>query len=370
MDPFVSFVVPCYNLAHLLTECIDSILAQKYRNFELLIMDNCSPDNTPHVAASFKDPRVKHIRNRINIGHVRNFNKGITMARGKYVWLVSADDRLRSPGALGRYVDLMERNPGVGYVFSRAIEVQGSKEVGLAEWTNCGEKVRVWNGRSFLSRLIQNNCIVMSSAMVRKECYDKVGLFPLDLPYACDWYLWSVLALHYQVGYLPEAMVSVRIHEQSLTTTFKQEGTPTCIVDELEVLWRVTHQAKLAGVISHRHAIHVAIASRTARALKPRTAAGTNQVFGQADFEALLRRYANDRKDEKDIRALLFMSGGDDQFWGGDYLNAAQAYWQGLKLRPWWMRIWAKYLLLWTGGLGVRVRRFYLAARRLSAGAR
>ena len=84
MDPIVSFVVPCYRLAHLLPECISSILAQTYQDFEILIMDNCSPDNTPEVARSFDDPRVKHIRNEVNLGHLRNFNKGIATSRGKY----------------------------------------------------------------------------------------------------------------------------------------------------------------------------------------------------------------------------------------------------------------------------------------------
>ena len=80
MNPLVSFVVPCYKLAHLMPQCVNSILRQSYENYEILIMDNCSPDNTPEVAASFGDPRVKLVRNETNLGHVRNFNKGITLA--------------------------------------------------------------------------------------------------------------------------------------------------------------------------------------------------------------------------------------------------------------------------------------------------
>jgi glycosyltransferase involved in cell wall biosynthesis len=115
--PLVTFVVPCYKLAHLLQECVNSILEQTYANFEVLIMDNCSPDNTPEVARSFQDPRVKHIRNETNIGHLRNFNKGVSTASGKYVWLLSADDSLKSPHVLERFVGVMEQNPRVGYVF-------------------------------------------------------------------------------------------------------------------------------------------------------------------------------------------------------------------------------------------------------------
>jgi len=366
MDPLVSFVVPCYKLAHLLSECVNSILAQTYQDFEILIMDNCSPDDTPEIAASFKDPRVKHIRNEVNLGHVRNFNKGITMSRGKYVWLVSADDWLRSPDILGRYVDVMERNPGVGYVFCRAVEVQGSREVGVARGTDCGKENRIWNGHSFLMRLIRNNCVVLSSAMVRKQCYDKVGLFSLEMPYANDWYLLCVLALHYQVAYMSEPMVFVRIHDESLTTAFNQSGSPVCINDDLNVLWRVARQAELAGVISDRHAFNGFIASRAAQALKRGQAGGTRPGWSEVDFEMLLRRHVRDSDDEEDIRARVYMASGDEQFWDGKYRKAAQAYWLGLRLRPWWLSSWMKYLLLCTGGVGVYIRRFILDLRQRS----
>jgi len=370
MEPLVSFVVPCYKLAHLLVQCVNSILAQTYQDFEILIMDNCSPDNTPEVARSFHDPRVKHIRNEVNLGHVPNFNKGITMARGKYVWLISPDDWLRSPDVLARYVDLMEHDPAVGYVFCRAVEVQGSKEAGLAQWTNCGKEDRIWNGRHFLMRLIQYNCIVLSSTMVRKECYHKLGLFSLDLPHACDWYLWCILALHYKVAYIADTMVFVRVHDESLTTALNQGGSPVCIVDALSVLWRIARQAELAGVISHRRAFNACIASRAARALKSGSTGRTKSGLSEADFEVLLRRHVKDSKDEEDIRARIYMATGDEHYWDTEYREAAQAYWLGLKLRPWWLRIWTKYLLLRTGGLGVWIRRFLLDLRRQSAEAR
>src|ERR1051325_8426833 len=121
MSPTVSFVVPCYKLAHLLKECIQSILAQTYENFEILIMDDCSPDDTESVAQSFADPRIRYIRNETNLKHLRNYNKGIELSRGRYVWLISADDCLRRPYILERYVNLLEKQPNVGYVFCPAV---------------------------------------------------------------------------------------------------------------------------------------------------------------------------------------------------------------------------------------------------------
>ena len=102
--PTVTFVVPCYKLAHLLPECINSILSQSFRDLEILIMDDCSPDNTADTARSFQDSRVRYIRNDQNLGHLRNYNNGIALARGKYIWLISADDYLRRPYVLENYV--------------------------------------------------------------------------------------------------------------------------------------------------------------------------------------------------------------------------------------------------------------------------
>src|ERR1700730_2438621 len=115
MNPKVSFIVPCFKIAHLLAECVSSILSQTYDDFEIIIMDDCSPDNTGDVAQSFTDQRVKYVRNEINLGHLRNYNEGIRRSRGEYIWLISADDRLRTPYVLQRYVNLMDAKPEIGF---------------------------------------------------------------------------------------------------------------------------------------------------------------------------------------------------------------------------------------------------------------
>src|SRR5262249_48829682 len=154
-------------------------------------------------------------------------------------WLLSADDSLRSSHVLERYVSLMERNPRVGYVFCRGIELRDNEERGIVTWANCGNQDRIWNGRSFLTQLIQGNCIVMSSSLVRKECYDKIATIPLDLPFASDWYMWCVIAMYYDVAYFAEPMVYFREHEASLTSSFTRGVDPVGIRDEVNVLFRV-----------------------------------------------------------------------------------------------------------------------------------
>ena len=129
--PSVTFLVPCYKLAHYLEECVGSIIAQTYKDFEVLILDDCSPDNTSEIAKSFVDPRVRYIRNEPNLGHLRNYNKGISLARGQFVWLISADDKLRSEHVLQRYIELMNRHPEVGFAFCPGYGLLNGRETEL-----------------------------------------------------------------------------------------------------------------------------------------------------------------------------------------------------------------------------------------------
>jgi hypothetical protein len=200
--------------------------------------------------------------------------------------------------------------------------------------------------------------------MVRKECYDKYGLFSLEMPHANDWYLFFVLALHCQVAYMAEPMVFVRIHEASLTSEFHQTGEPFCVIDELTVLWRVARLAELSGMITDRRAFNTCIANLAAQGIKYGSPGRPRPRLNEGDLETLLRQYMRDAKDETDFRARLHLAIGDQEFWHGEHKKAAQAYWLGLRLRPWWFRIWVKYLLLRTGALGAYVRRLILDQRQ------
>jgi len=355
VSPLVTFVVPCYKLAHLLPQCVNSILGQDFQDFEILIMDNCSPDDTPLVAQSFKDPRVKHIRSESNLGHVRNFNKGLTLASGKYVWLVSADDMLRSPRSLGRYVEAMERDPRVGFVYCRAVELREGKEAGIAQWTDSGDQDRIRDDTSFFIRLIEFNCISMSSVMIRKQCLEKTSLFPLDLLFASDWHLWCMLALYFPVAYFAEPMVCCRFHEESLTSLYYQDHARICIGDELTVLWRVGRQAELAGMLTQRDACDKALVTRAVRRLEAGMK-GDVPCMSEAEFEEILQNRIPDVNSIREIRAAVYTSLADQLYSGGQYPQAAQSYRLGLSARPGRLKTWAKYLLLHTGALGIRIR--------------
>jgi len=247
-NPTVSFVVPCYKLAHLLPECVNSILSQSFGDFEVLIMDDCSPDNTAEVAQSFRDPRVKYIRNDPNLGHLQNYNKGISMADGKYVWLISADDRLRRHYVLERYVGLMEDHSEVGYVFCAGVGLLDGTETILLGDYYYGSVDKIFDGRQFIETvLFKGGGLLSPSVMVRKDCYEKISMFPLDMPHQGDMYLWFIWALEYDVAYLSEPMVNYRDHDSNMNKELMSQVPMTVFSDVVNVLWRIKRKSEQKG---------------------------------------------------------------------------------------------------------------------------
>jgi glycosyltransferase involved in cell wall biosynthesis len=90
--PLVSIVIPTYNRAEYLKQAIESVLAQTYTNLELLILDNCSQDNTPEIVAKFTDPRIKYLRHQCNIRGLANWTYGVFWASGEYLSILCDDD--------------------------------------------------------------------------------------------------------------------------------------------------------------------------------------------------------------------------------------------------------------------------------------
>jgi glycosyltransferase involved in cell wall biosynthesis len=351
--PRVTFVVPCYRLAHLLGECVESILSQTFADFEVLIMDDCSPDRTPEVARAFADPRVRHVRHEANVGHLRNYNIGIEMAQGEYVWLISADDRLRKPYVLERFVGLMDRYRQVGYVFCPVMRFDGDVETTL--YGAHGEQDWIKSGHEFLQVLANGNSVPAASGLVRRTCYERYGAFPLDLPFAGDWYMWALFALHSKVAYFAEPMVGWRVHGANMTHQFR--ARPTALIDdEVRVLVRVREQA--------RESRHPRIARLFTQAIQRyyawRVAAGAAPDLvchmTPAEMDASLERWCTDDDESRAIRGAAYAALADAFYDAGDRREARECYEAALRLGTFAPRTGAKYLLLGAGRVGDQVR--------------
>lgn len=212
--PRVSICIPTYNTARYLPRAIESVLEQDFTNFELVICDDGSTDNTPEICWGYKDPRIRYIRLPGKSGQASNFNRCIREAGGEYLTILHADDYFL-PGFIANRVSKLDGDPRVGFVF-------GAVRVVDAEGKLLSESGRWAEDRSFvkggLVEPLLFGCILSPpSLMVRMALVKEVGLFRTDLTWGHDWE-WAIrLAENAGAYYVSEPMSAYRVHDASGT---------------------------------------------------------------------------------------------------------------------------------------------------------
>jgi glycosyltransferase involved in cell wall biosynthesis len=317
-------------------------------------MDDYSPDNTPEVAASLIDPRIKYVRNEHNLGHLGNYNKGIALTLGEYIWLISADDRLRKPYVLERYMRLMEEHPKVGYVFCPGIVLEDGCEKGLVDWAlpfGTDEPDSILDGRQFLHRLLTRNYILAPAVLARAECYRKIGPFPLDMPFAEDWYFWCAFALHYDVAYFAEPMVNYRLHNLSMTNTLRTRHIAIVSRALLAVCWRMKGKISAAGNRSlKRHCMQ--------ETFRRYFAAIVDNSANLEEFDFYVHGFVNDARECKPIEKRAFGSAVFQLYLRQDFQRASELYKFAVHRKGWMSPfLWIDYVLLKLGRSGVPLAR-------------
>jgi glycosyltransferase involved in cell wall biosynthesis len=217
----VSVIIPCYKYGHFLEECVASVLDdQEGIDVRVLIIDDASPDNSAEVAEKIaaREPRVEVTVHPTNRGNIATFNEGlIDWADGDYCILLSADDRL-TPGALRRAADLLDANPGVGFVYGHALWCIDSAPLPAARARARGWSV--WPGEWWLEHRFRQaeNPIITPEVVVRTSLQKRVGGYDPQLPKAADMELFMRLAAHADVGFIRGAdQAYYRVHEQSMS---------------------------------------------------------------------------------------------------------------------------------------------------------
>jgi glycosyltransferase involved in cell wall biosynthesis len=347
MDPKVSFIIPCYKLAHFLGDCVNSILAQTYSDFQVLILDDCSPDNTTEVAAGIKDARVRYIRNEVNLGNIANYNKGIQLARGSYIWLISADDSLRSQYVLEKFVALLDQNPQVGYVFCPAVTLRDGKEEGIEGWTDWpGDQDRILSGREVVARSITNCPVCAPAGMVRRECYTLKGLFPSNLPRAGDYYLWAVFATISDAGYFSEPMVYYRRHSSNMDDQIAIENPSFYYEQERQVIWLIKREAEKAGMHSLIPDFHRHLADLYARMVVHKEAMNLEHGYSRAVAKQEITRNSSTGKEATEIYDMMLAAlpehlaaghtqAGISYYKLGDLNQAIRSFRSAIEIKPW-----------------------------------
>lgn len=227
--PLVSICVPTYNGGQYLTECLESIQAQSWRDFEVLILDDCSTDNTKAIALDFAsmDERFKVISNAANLGLVGNWNRCVELARGAWIKFVFQDD-LIAPACLERMV--AAARPDSSLVFCR-------RDFIFEEGTTPSVRVAYLGGKSLVERLFPDSTPVSARrfsemvldnmernligeptvVMLHRRVFQQFGGFNPHLIVSCDTEYWIRVGIHTGVVPVPEALASFRVHGGSVS---------------------------------------------------------------------------------------------------------------------------------------------------------
>jgi glycosyltransferase involved in cell wall biosynthesis len=215
LAPKISVCLPTYNRAHYLRETIASMLAQTVSDFELIVADNCSTDSTAETVAAFQDPRVRYVRNDENIGHYRNMDRALALARGAYV-CIAHDDDVYAPEFLARESEMLDAHQNVGMVHCAVYVVSPDRR--RLSVHRVAPRTRVAPGVSAFVRYLGGHDVCCSTVMCRRDIWTRAGAFEHRLMCA-DWLMWLTIALHTDIAYLATPLVDMRVHESSMTST-------------------------------------------------------------------------------------------------------------------------------------------------------
>jgi len=217
-SPLVSALIATYNRAHMVTEAIDSVLAQTYPNFEVIVVDDGSEDDTQSVIKDRYGDRVIYIYQQ-NRGLPGARNTSIHAARGKYI-AFQDDDDIWLPTKLDRQVRALEQNPECAVAYCACLEAtpNGKPTRKLYKSTGKGR-----TGDIFALQLC-HNVIAHPSAIVRMSCLSEVGLFDEELLTGEDTDIFLRLTLRYPAVYIREPLMLVRQHPTRKTDTDRRMG--------------------------------------------------------------------------------------------------------------------------------------------------
>lgn len=204
----VSVIMAAYNAEAHIKASIESILNQTFKDFELIIIDDCSTDNTYQIITSYQDKRIRLYRNEVNVGLTVNLNKGIDLSNGKYIARMDSDD-ISLPSRFQLQYRFMEEHPDVG-VCGTWLEVFGDYSAIVKYKTT---------HREIALQFLYECHIVHPTVIMRKEVMIKNNiLYNPQFVTAQDYDLFIRMSRVTKLANIPEALVHYRVHSESIST--------------------------------------------------------------------------------------------------------------------------------------------------------
>lgn len=205
----VTVLMSVFNGERFLKKAVGSVLTQTFSDFEFLVLDDCSTDNTWDILKSFQDPRIRLIKNSVNMGLTRALNKGLGLARGEYVARMDADDISLSE-RLQRQEAFLDKNQNIAMVgcWVEVIDENGQKTK-TVNFPIVPYLLR-W-------RLLFTNTFAHSAVMFRKDAALGVGGYSEKMRCAQDYDLWSRISIHWDVANIPAVLVEWRFWKEGIS---------------------------------------------------------------------------------------------------------------------------------------------------------
>jgi glycosyltransferase involved in cell wall biosynthesis len=257
--PKLSVILPSYNYAQYLDERIQSVLSQTYTDFELIIVDDASKDNSVEVINQYtSDPRVKTQFFSENSGSpYKRWNDGAELATGEYILFAGADDSCHST-LFEKLVEKLDNNPTVGIAFSQSWEIdsQGQR---LRVMTQCTDDISKehWQqdyvnpGQDECRYLMIKNTIPNASGvMLRRQIFETAGKFDEKLRLVADWMLWAKMLLISDVAYVAEPLNYFRRHKKTVRSGHQAFGLH--ILEEVQVVAFIAENVPIQSTFSER----------------------------------------------------------------------------------------------------------------------
>lgn len=205
----ITVVIPTYNRADYLPKTLDSVLAQTYRDYEVVVVDDGSTDGTQHVLRGYAG--LVQVVQQPNLGVGQARNTGISVAKGRYIAFLDSDD-IWFPRKLELQVLALESDRDLKWVYSDAYSFDGETGQRLHLLS---DSVKQHEGH-IAERLILEDFIPSPTPVVARSVFDEVGCFS-NIQVVEDWEMWLRIAARYPIRRVPQALAGYRVHQHSVT---------------------------------------------------------------------------------------------------------------------------------------------------------
>lgn len=220
-SPTVSIVIPSYNHEKYLHECINSVLLQSFQDFEIIVTDDFSSDNSVELIKSIYDERIHlHCFTR-NKGGAATLNNCIINSKGKYIAVLNSDD-IFYHNKIEKQVNFLNTHSDIAAVFGlpKIIDENGYPLTNKNHHTYNIFKQKNRSRFEWLNRFFyKGNCLCHPSVLIRRDCYDKIGLLDCRLAQIPDLDFWIRLCLHYEIYILQEYLIKFRVLSNEMNSS-------------------------------------------------------------------------------------------------------------------------------------------------------